>query len=67
MGFDQVATQDDNISIAEKAHADWTEDGAYRVMDSLLSRPHADFDCVFAHNDRMAMGARKAAKKHGLI
>lgn len=66
MGFDQVATQDDNISIAEKAHADWTEDGAYRVMDSLLSRPHADFDCVFAHNDRMAMGARKAAKKHGL-
>ena len=28
MGFDQVATQDDNISIAEKAHADWTEDGA---------------------------------------
>ena len=66
MGFDKVATQDDNISIAEKAHADWTEDGAYRVMDSLLSRPHTDFDCVFAHNDRMAMGARKAAKKHGL-
>ncbi len=66
MGFEQAATQNSDISITEKAHADWTEDGAYRVMDSLLSRPHADFDCVFAHNDRMAMGARKAAKKHGL-
>lgn len=35
-------------------------------MDSLLRSPHPDFDCLFAHNDRMAMGARRAAQKHGL-
>lgn len=65
-GFDNAATRLGNINITVKANADWTEDGAYRVMDSLLSRQHNDFDCVFAHNDRMAMGARKAAQKHGL-
>lgn len=31
-----------------------------------MSHPHAPFNCVFAHNDRMAMGARKACAKHGL-
>ena len=35
-------------------------------MDSLLRSPHPDFDCLFAHNDRMAMGARRAAQEHGL-
>ena len=34
-------------------------------MDSLLRSPHPDFDCLFAHNDRMAMGARRAAQEHG--
>lgn len=50
----------------EQLNADWTEEGAFRAIDSLLSKPHNEFDCVFAHNDRMAMGARRAAEKHGL-
>lgn len=54
------------ISIVEHLSADWTEQGAFRTVDSLLSKPHNEFDCVFAHNDRMAMGARRAAEKHGL-
>ena len=65
-GFDSVVALRPTISIVQKLHADWTEQGAYRVIDSLLSHPHKSFDCLFAHNDRMAMGARRAAKKHGL-
>lgn len=65
-GFDSVVARHTTINIAMKTHADWTEQGAYRTMDSLLSQPHPAFDCLFAHNDRMAMGARRAAAKHGL-
>lgn len=65
-GFDSVAQCRPGISIVEHLSADWTEQGAFRTVDSLLSKPHNEFDCVFAHNDRMAMGARRAAEKHGL-
>ena len=65
-GFDSIVAASQTLTLAAQIHADWTEQGAYRVMDSLLSHPHPDFDCVFAHNDRMAMGARRAATRHGL-
>ena len=65
-GFGSVVATRPGLEIVAQAHADWTEQGAYRVMDSLLSQPHPQFDCLFAHNDRMAMGARRAAAKHGL-
>lgn len=65
-GFDSVVQCRPGISIVEHLSADWTEEGAFRTVDSLLSKPHNEFDCVFAHNDRMAMGARHAAEKHGL-
>ena len=65
-GFDSVVATRPGLEIVAQAHADWTEQGAYRVMDSLLSQSHPQFDCLFAHNDRMAMGARRAAAKHGL-
>ncbi len=65
-GFDSIVAASPTLTLAAQIHADWTEQGAYRVMDSLLSHPHPDFDCVFAHNDRMAMGARRAATRHGL-
>ena len=65
-GFDSVVATRPGIEIVGHTHSDWTEQGAYRTMDSLLSKPHPQFDCLFAHNDRMAMGARRAAAKHGL-
>ena len=34
-------------------------------MDSIISKVDK-IDCVYAQNDRMAMGAREAAAKHGL-
>lgn len=65
-GFDSVVVVRPSIDIVAKLHADWTEQGGFRAMDSLLRSPHPDFDCLFAHNDRMAMGARRAAQQHGL-
>ena len=65
-GFDSVVATRPGLEIVAQAYADWTEEGAFRVMDSLLSKSHPQFDCLFAHNDRMAMGARRAAAKHGL-
>lgn len=65
-GFDSVAACRPNIDIVKKVYADWTEEGAYRVMDSLLSTPYPAFNSIFAHNDRMAMGARRAVVKHGI-
>lgn len=65
-GFDSVVAVRPSIDIVAKLHADWTEQGGFRAMDSLLCSPHPDFDCLFAHNDRMAMGARRAAQQHGL-
>lgn len=65
-GFDSVVATRPGLEIVAQAHADWTEEGAFRIMDSLLSKSHPQFDCLFAHNDRMAMGARRAAAKHGL-
>ena len=65
-GFDSVAAARPNLNVVARLHADWTERGGYQAMDSLLSQPHPDFNCLFAHNDRMAVGARRAAIKHGL-
>ena len=65
-GFDQEVAKHADMDIVEHIEADWTEQTAYRQMDSMLSVAHPQFNTVFAHNDRMAMGARKAAMKHGL-
>ncbi len=66
-GFDSTVNRNPNLTIVKKLYTDWTNENTYEVMDSLLSAPDCpEFNCVFAHNDRMAMGARKAAGKHGL-
>ncbi len=65
-GFHSEVAKHKNMQIVKSIECDWTEQQAYRMTDSLLSSAPADFDYVFAHNDRMAMGARKAAKKHGV-
>ena len=65
-GFDSIAGGNNKINIVRKLYADWTEKGAYHVVDSMLSTAPPHFTCLFAHNDRMAVGARKACQKHGL-
>ncbi|MCF0243300.1 MAG: substrate-binding domain-containing protein [Bacteroidaceae bacterium] len=53
-----------NLHPLASVHANWNEDDAYNAMDSLLKiYPHIDY--VYAHNDRMALGAYKAIKRAG--
>ena len=65
-GFDTEAGKHPGMKIVSRIESDWTEQEAFRQMDSLLSAPHPTFNYVFAHNDRMATGARRAAAKHRL-
>ena len=44
---------------------DWTQQSGYRLMDSVL-QTRKDIVCVFGQNDRMAVGAYEAAKRHGM-
>ena len=65
-GFDSIAARRQGMEVVKKIYSDWTEQGAFRVVDSLLSAGCPPFNCLFAHNDRMAMGARRAVVKHGI-
>lgn len=42
----------------------WNKEDAMPVVDSLL-RIYQDVDLIYAHNDRMAIGASEVAHKHG--
>lgn len=42
----------------------WNKEDAMMVVDSLL-RIYPDVDLIYAHNDRMAIGASEVAHKHG--
>lgn len=64
-GFMSVIRRYPDIRITGTACADWFYGKAFTVMDSLLDRT-TDIDCVFAQNDRMAMGARRAVEAKGI-
>lgn len=42
----------------------WNKEDAMPIVDSLLRR-YPDVDLIYAHNDRMAIGASEVARKHG--
>ncbi len=64
-GFREVLGQYENIEIVGTVIADWQRDKAEDEMEKLLQQ-YPKIDVVFAHSDYMALGAYKAAKKHGI-
>ncbi len=50
------------IDVVGTVYSDWTEESAAALMDSLL-RAGVYADIVYAHNDRMAIGALETAKR----
>ncbi len=50
--------------IVGSGHADWNQSDAVRVADSLL-RLHPEANLIYAHNDRMAIGASEVARRLG--
>ena len=64
-GFMAAMRRHPGIRVVASLQTDWTASCCERATDSLLDS-HADIDFIFAHSDRMAMGARRALLKHGL-
>lgn len=62
-GFMDAIRKNPKIEIVSSVDGKWQQQPAMEVMDSILSVT-SDIDYVFAHNDRMALGAYMAAEKH---
>ena len=58
LGF-RNALENEGGDILATAAADWEQEKAVTVADSLL-KIYPETNLIFAHNDRMAIGARKA-------
>lgn len=62
-GFQQVVDSVGGVILGVGA-GDWEQDKAEGVADSLLEL-YPEVNLIFAHNDRMALGVRKALEKIG--
>lgn len=64
-GFVDALNAYPDLQIVASESGDWKEQSGSEVMKRVLSKTQ-DFDYVFAQNDRMAYGAYKVAREHGL-
>lgn len=62
VGFAKEFSENGGILLASAA-GNWNKEDAIPVVDSLL-KVYPDVDLIYAHNDRMAIGASEVAKKH---
>lgn len=63
-GFMEAISHYPGITLVARRYAGWLEKRGEEEMDSIL-RTGKTIDYVFAQNDRMGIGARKAAQRHG--
>lgn len=63
-GFRNALKDAPGANLVADAEGKWNASDAERVTDSLL-RLYPDINAIFAHNDRMALGASEAARKLG--
>lgn len=64
-GFLAAVSRYPQIRLISSELGDWTEESGSKAMTEVL-RHETRIDCVFGHNDRLALGARKVALAHGL-
>ena len=65
VGFQEAVARQGNITIVDRLVADWLRDKAEDQLTSWLAK-HGRVDVIFAQNDAMADGARRAASKLGI-
>ena len=63
-GFTDEFTAEGGVIVAS-VPGNWNNSDAIRVTDSLLNI-YDDIDLIYAHNDRMAIGASEVARRRGL-
>lgn len=64
-GFAEIVGRSSDMRILGYGYGNWNDTDGYRVADSLLSC-YPGANTVYAHNDRMAIAASRAAREHGL-
>lgn len=64
-GLHSVINGIDNIELVGKIEGNWKMDLAQSLMDSVFNSS-SDINLIVAQNDKMAIGAYKAAKKYGI-
>ncbi len=64
-GFGEVVSADSDMLLLGSGYGNWNDTDGYRVADSLLTL-YPDANTVYAHNDRMAVAAARAAERHGI-
>lgn len=60
-GFKSVS----GLNVIADTYGNWNYEDAFPLADSLISE-HPDVALIYAHNDRMAIAASDAARKHGV-
>ena len=65
-GFISALKNFPDIKIVATGSGTWLQQSGRKAMDAILDSIGGDIDYVFAHNDRMALGARQAAEARGL-
>ena len=65
-GFTEALGKYPQIEIIDTLQGDWTEQSAYQAVKDFQG-DLSNVDFVFGHNDRMAVGARKAMEERGLL
>lgn len=62
-GFMQAIKRYPGIRLVAIGSGTWLQQSGRKAMDGILDSVGGDIDFVFAHNDRMALGARQAAER----
>jgi len=65
LGFNNTINKIDNLEVVKSIGSNWE---SYSIKDSLriALNEYKDVDFIFAHNDRMALGAWEVAKENNL-
>jgi ABC-type sugar transport system substrate-binding protein len=66
-GFVQALQDYPGMAIVQSQTADFLRAEAQKVMENIIQEASGEFDCVFAHNDEMAIGVIQALKVAGLM
>ena len=64
-GFTEAIADFPEIRLVSSELGDWTQESGRKAMADIL-KTVTDIDCVFGHNDRLALGARKVAMARGI-
>lgn len=65
-GFSDAMKEYPNIRVISSSLGDWTEKSGEDAMKEVLKKYDGPINCIFGHNDRLALGARKVALQRGL-